>query len=68
MLRHFTFNRRHQRLQRNVLKVHFGNIDNKRRSRRLRRSKQRTQEMAVEHVECAQRIAVLTSLRQTLRQ
>ncbi|MOA54960.1 hypothetical protein D3C78_1786660 [compost metagenome] len=63
VLRRLTFDRRDQRLQRHVLKVDFGNIDDKGRSRGLRRGKQRAQEMAVEHVERTQRIAVLTRVR-----
>lgn len=49
----FELHRFNKRLQRHVLKMHFGDVDDKRRAFLLRGGKQRAQKMGVENVERA---------------
>jgi hypothetical protein len=47
-----------KRIQRHVLKMHFRDVDDKRRAFLLRGGEQRAQEVGVEHVKRAQRVAM----------
>jgi hypothetical protein len=55
-----------KRIQRHVLKMHFRDVDDKRRAFLLCGGEQRAQEVGVEHVKRAQRIAVLSGVRKTV--